>query len=160
AAYVQAPTALARSSAVVSLSPRAQRASSASSTAAIDQTTRNAGRPTAEWRGSSSSGSASPTRGPPVSVPARTGDSQPLAASSTPRPSADAPAIRAAATALCTQVPRRDEIGGRREPPPDRPLVPSLNDEVPVPHVQPLERAREARVLRAEAIGRARVHPD
>src|SRR5207249_241753 len=115
---------------------------------------------TAEWRASSSRGSASPTRGPRAAIRGRSRYSQPVAATSTASPPSPATTTRAAATALPIREPsQRREERARGVAAPERPVVTAADDEVAVRDSRSRELRREGGVLVPEPVLAPRVEP-
>src|SRR5581483_64587 len=101
---------------------------------------------------SSSSGSASPTRGPGSG--GRTTYSQPVAASATASVTGTAPNLRS------MQPPRGGEQRVGRVAAPQRPVVPAAHDAVAVRQAERRELLRERGVLLLEVVVLAAVEPD
>src|SRR3981189_3662886 len=114
---------------------RAHRAYAPSSAAATPETSRYQSSDTEEWRESSSSGSASPMRGPGSAGWKRY--IQPVAATPTSSTTGNAAVLR------MPQPLRRGEVGARSSAAPDRPVVAAVRDGIAVREVQLRERLRE-----------------
>src|SRR5690348_8700175 len=118
--YSKRPTVMPSTTAAVNRSVPDQRTTSPSSEPATSQTSTYHTTGDAAWRESSSSGSASPMRGP--GTDGRTRYSQPVADAATSTANGSAVALRS------TEASREGEVGAGCVATPDRPVVSAADD--------------------------------